>query len=288
MVKSIEECGGFMEAKNILDVERFIVECSDMLSGKFFDLRKRLEKFLSVMEQSDDVLDLLADSLDSVDYETEFEKAFYVDKKTGVARAGLPVDDTKKLGLCVSLFNDLVNDKINSNQFLETYFQDKKMTSMQNFLEKVIRPFRDAICKHFGVSENLTVDDLNRHILENEPEEVEEEKEEFPHLDELLAEVVKTSNQILAILKFEKKRTNNLDDLEFVVGAIIQACEKKDLMVINGLVIGLEYVARKFKNVRHLVTDMNNLIYNYYEFLESGAAAQSEEVVDEKTEETEE
>ena len=74
-------------------------------------------------------------------------------------------------------------------------------------------------------------------------------------------------------MKFEKKRTDNLDDVEFIVNSIFQACEKSDLMVINGLVIGLNYTSKKFKNIRHLVNDLNNLIYDYYEFL----AGESEE-----------
>ena len=275
------------EAANILDVERFVVECSDMLSGKFFDLRKRLDKFLSVMTESEDILNLLAEAIDSLDYETEFDKAFSVDKKTGAVKVALPVDDKKRLGLCVSLFNDFVNDKINTNQFLETYFQDKKLTSMQNFLEKIIKPFRDTICKSFGIKPDLTEDDLNKHILETKPEK-EEEKEEFPHIDELMAEIVKTSNQILSILKFEKKRTDNLDDVEFIVSSILQACEKKDLMVINGLVIGLTYVAKKFKNIKHLVEDLNNLIYNYYDFLGEGTTQTEEQVEEQTEEETEE
>ena len=84
-------------------------------------------------------------------------------------------------------------------------------------------------------------------------------------MDELLVEIEKICNQIFAILKFEKKRTDELDDLEFILNSILQACTKRDLMVVNGLVIGLNYVAKKFKNVRHLVTELNNLIYGYYE-----------------------
>ena len=77
---------------------------------------------------------------------------------------------------------------------------------------------------------------------------------------------------MLAILKFEKKRTEVLDDLEFVLNSIIKACEKRDLMVVNGLVIGLNYVSKKFRNIRHLVSDLNNLIYDYYEYLAGNAA----------------
>ncbi len=281
-----------MEATNILDVEKFIVECSDMMSGKFFDLRKRLDKFLSVMTESEDILNLLADAIDSIDYETEFEKAFYIDKKSGAVKVSLPVDNKKKLGLCVSLFNDLTNEKLNTNQFLETYFQDKKLTPVQNFLEKVIKTFRDGICKEFGIDPNLSQDELNKHILDSKPEkEPEEEKEEFPQIDMLLSEVSRISNQILAVLKFEKKRTDNLDDLEFVVETIIHSCQAKDLMVVNGLVVGLEYVSRKFKNIRHLVGDLTSLIYDYYEFLGGGPSPfelPAQEENQEEIEETEE
>ena len=102
--------------------------------------------------------------------------------------------------------------------------------------------------------------------------EKKQEEAQFPHLDELLSEIVKSCNQMLAILKFEKKRTEVLDDLEFVLNSIIKACEKRDLMVVNGLVIGLNYVSKKFRNIRHLVSDLNNLIYDYYEYLAGNVA----------------
>jgi len=256
-----------METKNIVDVERFVLNVNDMLSGKFFDLSKRLEKLLSSISDSEDMLDVLADYIDGFDYDAEFEKTFALDKKTGATRVSLPVDEKKKMALCITLFNDLVSEKLNANQFLETYFQDKRLTPTQNFLEKVVLPFRDGMCKAFGLSVNLTADEVDKHAQELEPEK--EEVEQLPHLDELLVEVKRICNQILAILKFEKKRTDNLDDTEFIVQAILAASEKRDLMIVNGLVIGLEYVAKKFKNVRHLVEELNDDIFNYYEFLEN-------------------
>lgn len=260
-----------METKNILDVEKFVVACNDMLSGKFLDLNKRLDKFLSVMTNSEDIIDLLADALEDFDDEVEFAKAFSVDKKTGSATVSIPTNETKRLALSAMIFNGIINNQINANQFLETYFQDKQLSPMQCFLEKIIRPYRDIICKTFELDTDITVEDIKRQIEAEKYLQKQEEKHaeeaQFPHLDELLADLVKTSNQILAILKFEKKRTDALDDLEFVVNSIIQACEKRDLMVINGLVIGLNYVSKKFKNTRHLVSDLNVSIYDYYEYL---------------------
>lgn len=263
-----------METKNIVDVEKFVVACNDMLSGKFLDLNKKLDKFLSVMTKSEDILDLLAVCLEDFDEETEFAKAFSFDKKTGNSKVTIPTDDKKRLALSVTLFNNIINDKINANQFLESFFQDKKATPMQNFLAQIIKPYRDAICKHFQLGTDITVDDIKRQLEEEKFFEKEEEKKQeeaqFPHLDQLLTEIEKTCNQILALLKFEKKRTDVLDDVEFVTNSIVKACEKRDLMVINGLVIGLNYVSKKFKNIRGFVEDLNNMIYDYYEYLASG------------------
>lgn len=260
-----------METKNILDVEKFVLVCNDMLTGKFLDLNKKLDKFLSAMTKSEDILSLLSTCLDDFDEEAEFAKAFSVDKKTGSAKVAIPTDDNKRLALFVTIFNNIINDKINANQFLETYFQDKKLTPMQSFLDKIVRPFRDIICKNFAIDPNISVEDVKNQIeaekLMQKEEEKQQEEAQFPHLDDLLTEIVKSCNQMLAILKFEKKRTETLDDLEFVINSIVKACEKRDLMVVNGLVIGLNYVSKKFKNIKHLVADLNNLIYDYYEFL---------------------
>lgn len=277
-----------MEAKNILDVESFVVACNDMLTGKFLDLNKRLDKFLTVMTKSEDILDLLGECLDDFDEDEEFDKAFSVDKKTGMVKVSVPTDDKKKLALSVTIFNDIINEKINANQFLETYFQDKKLTPMQNFLEKIVRPYRDTICKVFELDTNITLDDIKRQMETEEmikkAEEKQAEEEQFPHLDSLLDEVVKTCNQILAILKFEKKRTDVLDDVEFVVNSILQACTRRDLMVVNGLVIGLNYVSKKFKSIKGFVADLNSLIYDYYDFL-AGANVSEREVEDDDDEE---
>ena len=281
-----------MEAKNILDVERFVVACNDILSGKFLDLNKRLDKFLSVMTQSEDIFDLLGECLSDFDEDEEFAKAFSLDKKTGATKINIPSDDKKKLALSVTIFNNMINDKLNTNQFLETFFQDKKLTPTQNFLEKIVRPYRDLICKTFSLATDISLEDIKKQLeaekLLRKEEEKKVEEEQFPKLDELLSRVTNTTNQILALLKFEKKRTDNLDDMEFILNSIIDACGKRELMVVNGLVIGLNYVSKKFKNVRHLVEDLNNQIYDYYEFLAdgNGAAEESEEIeIDEEVEE---
>lgn len=272
---------GCVMAENNVDVKRFVVECNELLSGKFLDLNRRLEKFLTTMTNSEDIVEYLSNCLENFDEDVEFDKAFSVDKKSGSVKITIPTDDKKKVALIVTIFNNISSGKLNTTQFLETYFRDGKLTGVQNFLEKIILPYRDAICKHFKVPVDVSADDIKKDeqeekILQEEEKKAQEEAE-FPHLDELLAEIVKGCNQILALLKFERKRTDILDDVEFVTNSIIRECGKRDLMVVNGLVIGLSYIAHKFKTIRDNVADINNMIFDYYEYLAQNSQEESTE-----------
>ena len=273
-------------------VEKFVLACNDILSGKFLDITKKIESIMDSITKSDDILSFLAEAIEGYDEEAGFTSAFSVDKKTKKANVAIPNNDKERLALTVTIFNDIENKKININQFLETYFNDNRLTPTQNFLDKIIRPFRDIICKTFEVNENVTMQDIREHQLEKKKQKIEEEKkaeeEQYPKLDELLKEISRYCREIQARLKFEKKKAENLDDLDFVLNATLRACEKRDLMIINGLIIGLNYVSAKFKHVRYLIRELNDLIYDYYDFLSGNSksvSSESEENGDEEFEE---
>ncbi len=262
-----------METKNILEVENLVIDLNDILTGKFFDLKRRLEKFLASLTECEDVLDFLADCLVGFNEEDAMAKTFSFDRKSGMTKISLPSDDKERLALSITIFDNIASDKMNANQLLETFFQDGKMTPIQNFLDKIVRPFRDAICKHFEIASDISVMDVKKHEqelkqLEKQEElEPETEQEELPHQGELFEEIKKNCQQILGLLSFEKKRDDFLDDVEFVTNAIMKACENGDLMTVNALVIGLNYISKKFKNARHIVEEMKSLILDYYDFL---------------------
>ncbi len=267
-----------MEEFDKIAVEKFVVACNDMLSGKFLDINKKLASVLDAVSESEDVISLLADALTNFDEDEMFEKTFVIDSKTKNGKVCMPSDDNEKLAVIVTLLNDIQSRKINITQFLETYFKDNNSTPTQNFLNKILKPFRDIVCKNFGVNSEVSMVDINEHIkekkkIQKEEENVIEEKEEdvYPGIDELMADIEKISKEIQARLKFEKKKVDNVEDIDFILNAILKACASKDLLVINGLIIGLNYASKKFKSVKYLVQDLNDTIYDYYDFLAKGA-----------------
>ncbi len=264
-----------MEDFNRVEVENFVITCNDMLSGKFLDINKKLNEVLNTITKSDDILTFLADAITDFDEEETFTKAFVIDSKTKNGRFIAPHNEKERLVLTVTVFNDIQSGKINITRFLETFFKEGKLTPTQNFLDKFIRPFRTIICKAFGVDENVTLSEVEEHKKQMkervmEEKKLEEEKafeEQYPQIDTLIAEVQKVSREILSRLNFEKKKKDQLEDFEFILNALLASCETKNLLMINGLIVGINYVSEKFKSVKYLVRDLNDLIYDYYDFL---------------------
>ena len=270
-----------MDELDLLSVERFVLRCNELLGGRFLDLTQKLDLLMQDIIKSDAIMTYLADALDEYDADAGFSAAF-PENATEKTKVKLPKDDKQRLALTVSIFNDIDNGKLNLTKFLETYFKDENATPMQNFLNLVIKPFRDAIAKYFDVDVRITEEDIAGHQKETKVEE-EEEEPELPGLSELCEEIKKVCVSILSQLKFEKKK--EVDDAEFVVNSIIRACELKDLTVINGLIVGLSYVAKKLKAIRHSVDELTTLVYGFYEGFGTEEEEQEEPNDEEETEE---
>ena len=106
-----------MEEIDKISVEKFVVACNDVLSGKFLDIRKKLSLVMKTISDSEEILSLLAESLTDVDEEELFNKTFVIDNKTKNGKACLPSDEKERLAVTVILLNDIQSGKINITQF---------------------------------------------------------------------------------------------------------------------------------------------------------------------------
>ena len=83
-------------------------------------------------------------------------------------------------------------------------------------------------------------------------------------LNELFIKIQTVCDQMISALKYEKKRKSEFDDAEFVINSIIESCNIKNLEVLNGLVIGLNYISKKVKSIKYGLEEVNELIYEFY------------------------
>lgn len=281
-----------MEEFDKAQVEKFVASCNDMLSGKFLNIKKALSNIVDSVAESDDILSFIAESVPDLEDIDIYESVFTIDPKTKVGKIALPSDEKEKLGITTKVFSELTSGKLNFTKFLETYFKNPNLSPTQSFLDKFVKPFRDIISKHFQIDEELTFKDIDKaekvsfKEVNNKPDKVQEEEEIFeetlPGICDVKKEIERIVGEMQASLKFERKHQNEVEDVDMILNGLLKACESDDLLIINSLILGIKHATKKIKSVKYLVSELEDLIYDYCDYL---AESQNEEVKEDYEEE---
>ena len=281
-----------MEEFDKAQVEKFVASCNDMLSGKFLNIKKALSNIVDSVAESDDILSFIAESVPDLEDIDIYESVFTIDPKTKVGKIALPSDEKEKLGITTKVFSELTSGKLNFTKFLETYFKNPNLSPTQSFLDKFVKPFRDIISKHFQIDEELTFKDIDKaekasiKEVNNKLDKVQEEEEIFeetlPGICDVKKEIERIVGEMQASLKFERKHQNEVEDVDMILNGLLKACESDDLLIINSLILGVKHATKKIKSVKHLVSELEDLIYDYCDYL---AESQKEEVKEDYEEE---
>lgn len=281
-----------MEEFDKAQVEKFVASCNDMLSGKFLDIKKALSNIVDSVADSDDILSFIAESVPDLEDIDIYESVFTIDPKTKVGKIALPSDEKEKLGITTKVFSELTSGKLNFTKFLETYFKNPNLSPTQSFLDKFVKPFRDIISKHFQIDEELTFKDIDKaekasiKEVNNKLDKVQEDEDTFeetlPGICDVKKEIERIVGEMQASLKFERKHQNEVEDVDMILNGLLKACESDDLLIINSLILGIKHATKKIKSVKHLVSELEDLIYDYCDYL---AESQKEEVKEDYEEE---
>lgn len=281
-----------MEEFDKAQVEKFVASCNDMLSGKFLNIKKALSNIVDSVAESDDILSFIAESVPDLEDIDIYESVFTIDPKTKVGKIALPSDEKEKLGITTKVFSELSSGKLNFTKFLETYFKNPNLSPTQSFIDKFVKPFRDIISKHFQIDEELTFKDIDKaekasiKEVNNKLDKVQEEEEIFeetlPGICDVKKEIERIVGEMQASLKFERKHQNEVEDVDMILNGLLKACESDDLLIINSLILGIKHATKKIKSVKYLVSELEDLIYDYCDYL---AESQKEEVKEDYEEE---
>ena len=266
-----------MEEFDKAQVEKFVASCNDMLSGKFLNIKKALSNIVDSVAESDDILSFIAESVPDLEDIDIYESVFTIDPKTKVGKIALPSDEKEKLGITTKVFSELTSGKLNFTKFLETYFKNPNLSPTQSFLDKFVKPFRDIISKHFQIDEELTFKDIDKaekasiKEVNNKLDKVQEEEEIFeetlPGICDVKKEIERIVGEMQASLKFERKHQNEVEDVDMILNGLLKACESDDLLIINSLILGIKHATKKIKSVKYLVSELEDLIYDYCDYL---------------------
>lgn len=252
----------YPESENI-KIKNFFDACNEMIQGRFILSDIKISKILKAIANSEVLYNLFAEVLSDFKFKEEFENAKTPNKVNGGYFA-VPEQDEKIVALVFCILLEVDNQKMNLQNFVNDYFYSPEgyNISYSNFSLSVLVPFKNAVLNLLGCNEDGTP--IKEEEEEVEPEE-EETEEEPNHKQKILFANLKMSlNELLSVIIKSKISYEEKEELKIIINALFEAIEMESLIIINALVIPLEHMIGKNKQVKFYYNDFKECLVQFY------------------------
>lgn len=252
----------YPESENI-KIKNFFDACNEMIQGRFILSDIKISKILKAIANSEVLYNLFAEVLSDFKFKEEFENAKTPNKVNGGYFA-VPEEDEKIVALVFCILLEVDNQKMNLQNFVNDYFYSPEgyNISYSNFSLSVLVPFKNAVLNLLGCNEDGTP--IKEEEEEVEPEE-EETEEEPNHKQKILFANLKMSlNELLSVIIKSKISYEEKEELKIIINALFEAIEMESLIIINALVIPLEHMIGKNKQVKFYYNDFKECLVQFY------------------------
>ena len=252
-------------------IQKFLNCCDEVASCKFLVAEHKIQKLLGVLASTSEVVELVADCMEQFNRDREFMRAFVQDEK-GQFHCYMPEEEYKIIAMVFCILADIDAGKLDFGDFVKRFFSDDaELTPFENFIDKMILPFKKLISEAFSYDgEGEHVELSNKQMLNQENSNIvrfplyrKEVSEEG--INKVCSDVQSLTTQILSELESARKNDNFIEELKAICYALVMACSDKDLDMMYGIVLGLKYASKGFKPIKFLVREMVEIVCELYE-----------------------
>ncbi len=252
----------YPESENI-KIKNFFDACNEMIQGRFILSDIKISKILKAIANSEVLYNLFAEVLSDFKFKEEFENAKTPNKVNGGYFA-VPEQDEKIVALVFCILLEVDNQKMNLQNFVNDYFYSPEgyNISYSNFSLSVLVPFKNAVLNLLGCNEDGTPIKEEEEEVEPEEEEIEEEPNHKQKI--LFANLRMSLNELLSVIVKSKISYEEKEELKIIINALFEAIEMESLIIINALVIPLEHMIGKNKQVKFYYNDFKECLVQFY------------------------
>ncbi|MDD4110899.1 MAG: hypothetical protein PHS54_05070 [Clostridia bacterium] len=98
-------------------------------------------------------------------------------------------------------------------------------------------------------------------------EEIEETKE--VDCKKYFEEIKKLANDMMTEIDYSTRLKKDIREEAYIMlDAIICACDIQNLKILNGLIVGFDFVSQYIRVIKFLYKEMKNLLINFYDELQ--------------------
>lgn len=82
-------------------------------------------------------------------------------------------------------------------------------------------------------------------------------------------EIKKLANDMMTEIDYSTKVKSEIREEAYIIlDAIVSACEIQNLKILNGLIVGFDFLASNIKAIKFLYKEMKNVLVDFYEELQ--------------------
>ena len=239
MIKRSRAMEGWTKEENE-KLNEFLVACDEMITGKFILSDTKVAKILKCIATSSHLYQLFGQCLVGFNFKQELQSA----TKDGFV---MPESKEKVVAFVFCFLLEIDNKHISLQNFVNDHFYHKEgyNRSYQNFALTVLVPFKENVLALLSGEET-----------EENEEIVPQEEPIYQNLRYLLASLRENVRQ--------SRRMKNIESVEMVIDAMMEAINLKNWKIINGLLISLDLLLEKEKTVASTYNQIKETVFHYY------------------------
>ena len=249
--------------KGLMNISAFMSSCDDLINGKFIFAGNKVANILKAISESPELYEVISECLKNFNYEKEFGRAkIKLPTKKGTFK--MPEDKTILIPMVFCMLVEIQENKIDFKQFLADYFDtdDEDISQFENFANTVIVPFKNAIAYLFeieGQNKFKPQEEKKEEpkLLKKEPQVTDKQAEFFNDIKNIISD-------ILDNMEFIKIKPEISDDLKYMLNALKQEVEAKNIKTTNALIIGTIYTLKQVRKLRRYESNFRDALEELY------------------------
>lgn len=249
--------------KGLMNISAFMSSCDDLINGKFIFAGNKVSNILKAISESPELYEVISECLKNFNYEKEFGRAkIKLPTKKGTFK--MPEDKTILIPMVFCMLVEIQENKIDFKQFLADYFDtdDEDVSQFENFANTVIVPFKNAIAYLFeieGQNKFKPQEEKKEEpkLLKKEPQVTDKQAEFFNDIKNIISD-------ILDNMEFIKIKPEISDDLKYMLNALKQEVEAKNIKTTNALIIGTIYTLKQVRKLRRYESNFRDALEELY------------------------
>ena len=248
----------------------FFNACNKLIEGKFLIYSKKISNVLQSIVASKVLYKLYSSCMMDFNFEREYALAVATNPNNG-GYFVMPDDENKIIAFTTSLLLEVDKGKISLENFINQNFYtgEGQNYDHKNFAQTILIPYKTAVKNVLNIDEEgnmLEVEDEDsENYFQMTVEDAVEDVEYENSSKKLFANLIISVNTLYATISSDIRIKSSMrEEICLVLKALNKAINLEQLLIINALLVHLEYTLGRNKKYKYEYNNLKESLADFY------------------------